>query len=324
MPPLTVNGQTANTFEEKIDVLKETFFPAPPNADLSDLEGYVYPSAQICPLKITKQEVLAAIRRPKADKAPDPDGIPNRILQACAEKLADILTPLFQACAEQSYHPQAFKMANTIVMKKPPGKADYTIPKGYRPIALLNTLGKALESIMAEKITYLADKFQLLPETQMGARRGKSTETALELLTEQVHSVWGQGRDKMATLLSMDVAGAFDTVSHQRLIHNLKKRKIPVWIINWVESFLTDRKTTLAIYSQITNMFAVRTGIPQGSPVSPILYLFYNADLLDLCERPGTRASGIGFVDDVNILAYSTSTEENCRTLERLHAGCER
>ena len=44
MPFLTVNGQTANTFEEKIDALKEIFFPAPPNADLSDLEEYVYPS----------------------------------------------------------------------------------------------------------------------------------------------------------------------------------------------------------------------------------------------------------------------------------------
>ena len=189
MPPLTVNGQTANTFEGNIDVLKEAFFPAPPNADLSDLEGYVYLSMQICPLKIIKQEVLAAIRRLKANKASDPVSIPNRILQTCIEKLADILTLLFQACAKQSYHPQAFKIANTIVLKKPSGKADYTIPKGYRPIALLNTLGKALESIMAKKITYLADKFHLLLKTQMGAYWRKSTETALELLTKQVHSV---------------------------------------------------------------------------------------------------------------------------------------
>ena len=189
MPPLTFNNRTANTFTEKAEVLKEAFFPAPPEADLSDLEGYYYPEAKACPIKITKQEVLAAIRRPNPDKAPGPDGIPNRILQACAEKLSDMLTPLFQACAEQGYHPKAFKVANTIVMKKPPDKADYTIPKGYRPIALLNTLGKAFESIMAEKITYLAETFSLLPDTQMGARRGKSTESALELLTEQVHAV---------------------------------------------------------------------------------------------------------------------------------------
>lgn len=71
----------------------------------------------------------------------------------------------------------------------------------------------------------------------MGARRGKSTETALELPTEQVYTAWRQGNDKVATLLSMDVAEAFDTVSHPRLIHNLRKRKNPEWITSWINSF---------------------------------------------------------------------------------------
>ena len=121
----------------------------------------------------------------------------------------------------------------------------------------------------------------------------------------------------------MDVSGAFDSVSHQRLIHNLWKRKIPEWIAKWVGSFLRDHKTTLAVYRQVTETLEVRTGIPQGSPVSSILYLFYNADLLDICEKPGIRASGLDFVDDVNILAYSTSTKENCKTLEQLHTECK-
>lgn len=224
-----------------------------------------------------------------------------------------MLTPLFQACVEQSYHPHAFKIANTIVMKKPPGKADYSILKGYRPIALLNTLGKALEFIMAEKLTYLADIFSLLPDTQMRACCGKFTESALKLLTEQVHVVWGQDRDKVAILLSIEVSGVFDSVSHQQLIHNLQKRKILIWITRWVESFLEDHKSILTIYRQTTEVFEVRTGIPQGSPVSPILYLFYNADLLDICKRLGTRTSGLSFVDDVNILAYSTSIKKTVK-----------
>ena len=191
MPPLTFNGHTANTFIEKADVLKKTFFPAPLEADLRDLENYIYPPAKNCLIRITKQEVLTAIHQSKADKAPGPDSIPNQLLQACADKLLDILVSLFQACIEQSYHPRAFKVANTIVMKKSLGRADYSIPKGYRPIALLNTLGKALESIMAEKLIYLADTFNLLSDTQMGARQNRSTESALKLLTEQVHTVWG-------------------------------------------------------------------------------------------------------------------------------------
>lgn len=71
-------------------------------------------------------------------------------------------------------------------MKEPGKKAsDYATPKDYRLIARLNTLGKVMESIMGEMISHLAKTYQLfLPETQMGARRGKSTETALDLLTE--------------------------------------------------------------------------------------------------------------------------------------------
>ena len=47
-------------------------------------------------------------------------------------------------------------------------------------------------------------------------------------------------------------------------------------------------------------------------------------DLLDICNRPGTKTSGLGFVDDINALAYGKSTQENCRTLERIHRECER
>lgn len=65
----------------------------------------------------------------------------------------------------------------------------YTTPKAWRPIALLNTTGKISESVMATKMSYPAEQHQLIPDTQMGGRRGKSTETALELLIEQVHTV---------------------------------------------------------------------------------------------------------------------------------------
>ena len=131
-----------------------------------------------------------------------------------------------------------------------------------------------LESIIARKISYLTEKHRLIPDTQMGARPGRATDTALELLTEQVHTVWNQGKDKVASLLSIDVSGAFDTVSHRRLIHNLRKRKIPEWITKWKESFLKERETTLTINQRKTNAFQLNIGIPQGSPLSPIQYIF--------------------------------------------------
>ena len=60
----------------------------------------------------------------------------------------------------------------------------------------------------------------------------------------------------------------------------------------------------------------VNAGVPQGSLLFSILFLFYNADLLDLCCNPAARTTAIGFIDDVNILVYGPSTESNCRKLE--------
>jgi hypothetical protein len=85
---------------------------------------------------------------------------------------------------------------------------------------------------------------------------------------------------------------------------------------------MTDRKTTLVIQGQETTAFSVPAGVPQGSPLSPILFLFYNSELLDLCQRPKEGLSAVGFADDVNILAYSRSTGSNCRMLEEEHSRC--
>ena len=86
-----------------------------------------------------------------------------------------------------------------------------------------------------------------------------------------------------------------------------------------MKSFLEDHSTTLAIYKNVIKKFVVRTGISQGSPLSSILYLFYNANFFDICNWPGTNASSLGFVDDVNILAYGKSTKENYTLLEIIY-----
>lgn len=89
-------------------------------------------------------------------------------------------------------------------------------------------MGKALESVIAKRIGYLAEALNLLPDVQMGARPGRLTETALELPTEQVDTIWGRGKDKVASILSLDVVNTFLTTSHKRLIHDLSMRKIPI------------------------------------------------------------------------------------------------
>ena len=228
---------------------------------------------------------------------------------------------MFQACIDQGYHPKEFKQARTIALQKI-GKDDYTLPGSYRPIALLECLGKVLERIIATKLAALAESYELLPQYQMGARRQRGTLTTLELLTEQIHTVWNSGNQHVASLLSLDIAGAFDNASHAWLLHILKRLRVPDWIVRWTRSFLQDRMTTIKIQTEETALFSVTNGIPQGSPISPILYLFYNEELVRACNSTGYRASATGFVDDINILTWGPTTEKNCQTLQQLHNKC--
>ena len=112
----------------------------------------------------------------------------NRFLRTVSQKLLSKFTHFFQGCVQLGYHPKEFKKANTIVLRKPK-KEDYSEPKSYRPIALLSTLGKALETVIAKKLNDCAEANNRLPLEQMGGRRDRSTETALETIVDSVHTV---------------------------------------------------------------------------------------------------------------------------------------
>jgi hypothetical protein len=202
---------------------------------------------------------------------------------------------------------------NTVPLRKL-GKGDYSVPEAWRPIALLNTLGKVLECVIAQQILSLSEEHSLLPAQHMWARPGRSIDTALDFLVQQIHATW-QNKDGVATLLLLNMTGAFDRVIPARLLHNMRDGKIPQWIVKWVGRFIINGTTTLCMPGYNTDAFPTNTGIPQGSPLSPILFLILNANFVEACNPLTLPASGTGFVDDVNALAFGKSTEEYSRTL---------
>ena len=84
---------------------------------------------------------------------------------------------------------------------------------------------------------------------------------------------------------------------------------------------MSDRTTTIVVAEAESEEFRV-TGVPQGSPLSPILYLFYTAELLEANNNLNDRLSTSAFVDDTTLLAYGRTTEGNCRTLSQAHERC--
>ena len=164
------DGELAHQAEEKAETLRQSFFPPPLRADLLDINGYEYPQTIECP-EITPSEIERAVRRAAPNKTPGADDITNGILHQTLDILLPSLYELFNACLQQGYCPAHFKETITVVLRKQ-GKDDYTQPKSYRPIALLNTLGKVLEAIVANRLTYLADTYRLLPSRHTGSEAG--------------------------------------------------------------------------------------------------------------------------------------------------------
>ena len=243
----------------------------------------------IVPL-ITIRQIRETINRLAPDKAPGPDEISNRVLKNTLPTIERHLQFLTQASLRLGYFPKSFKHTTTIVLRKP-RRPDYSKVKAYRPIALENTLGKVMESIITEILSYLTETHELLPPQHYGGRPGRSAEDALMILSENIHQAWRE--KKIYTAIFMEIAGAFNNVHHERLIHNLRKRRIPQKLTSWIASFLQDRSAQFQFNGAKSGRISTPAGVPQGSPLSSLLYMFYNADFLDIAQKH--QAMSLGF-----------------------------
>ena len=182
-------GQLKHEPSDKVKLLKQIFFLKPPEADLSDMEGYSYPDPLETPT-ITEPEVRRAVRNVNSNKASGPNETPSLTLHWVLENpgFLPIVTVLFNACLNNDYCYDRFKESITITLKKPV-KGDYSQLKVYRFITLLNTLGKALKSIIVKRISYLTEIFGLLLKTHIGGRRITFTEHAVHLILKKIYSV---------------------------------------------------------------------------------------------------------------------------------------
>src|SRR5579859_5163284 len=99
----------------------------------------------------------------------------------------------------------------------------------------------------------------------------------------------------------------------------MKKRRIPAAIINITRSFLTGRTMQMCFNGTMTATLSTPTGIPQGSPLSPILYMIYNADLLEKTATTTTQTPrlALGFINDIAYGVVGTTTEENVKVLKQ-------
>ena len=308
----TIQGN--NTFESKASCLKQGLFPSPPlNSPLvwdyynANSTTWDWPELQ------RKELALACSSTAVKGKTPGPDGITQEIIQHAYLAIPDVFFSLYAGLVNKGYHPEIWRRSTGAVLKKP-GKLPevYSTPKGYRVIALLSCLGKISERIFAKRLSALAESTKLLHPSQLGGRRQKSAVDAALLL---VSGIQANKKAKLKTsCVFLDVKGAFDHVSRNRLLQILINLQIPQSFIRWTESFLMLRSTKLTFDNQIESDFtSINTGIPQGSPISPILFLIYIRELF----TSSPSITQLSYIDDISLQVSSRSIKKNVAILER-------
>lgn len=328
LPPLERPGlPPATTHKDKAKVLAARFFPKP-WADNTDLPPLLPDSqraggvtAPVLP-QVSPDDIKDVLKKIQSWKAPGADGLPAGFLKACGDSFTQTLAIIAEASFALGHYPARFRTASVTVIPKP-GKtpAQQRTARGWRPISLLSVIGKIIESVLGNRIATAAEQAGLLPDGQMGNRAKRSTELALAVTVEATRAAWD--RRGITSLLQLDFTGAFDTVDHQRLVATLQEMGFPAWVAAWAKSFLTARTARLRFEDELSDPFDIQAGVPQGSPLSPILFILYITSLYtELRQAEGIIV--VGFADDTNLLAFGHNTDETRARLEAAWEICAR
>ena len=178
-----------------------------------------------------QREVRRELRNLNPSKATGPDGIPAIVLKECADDLARPLSMLFSLCFRNACQPASWKIANVVPIFK---KNSKSLPNNYRPVSLLPIISKIMERIINKVLTNFLEKHSVLSNRQFGFRSGLGTSDLLVSLHHQWSRTANQGG--LVRVLAVDIAGAFDKVSHRGVLHKASLYGVRGRIYSWLES----------------------------------------------------------------------------------------
>ena len=225
---------------------------------------------------VTVQEVKETLQICKSGSAQGPDQISYHVLKKLPDTFLLLIATLFSCCLHIGYFPDKWKCAKTILIPKP-GK-DPKQAKNHRPISLLSCLGKILERILAKRLSTHMEKNNLFAASQSGFRAGRMTSEHTLHMVENSFTAF-KNKETVASIF-LDAEMAFDKCWQNGIRYKLKKNlNLPNRYIRILSSFLSNRSLKVFQDGCWSAAVDIRAGTPQGSPLSPILYIIMVNDI---------------------------------------------
>ena len=218
--------------------------------------------------------------------------------------------------------PSAWRTATIVpILKRGKPAADI---KSNRPVSLLSTIGKTLEAMVQRRMQAWAERNHLIPDCQSGFRPDRSTSDALNQLLQRAFDRLQHKPMRRTVLVAVDFKGAFDTVWRRGLLRKLADFNIPPRWLQWLRSFLADRRACVRWNEDLSRTRVISQGVPQGSPLSPLLFLLFVSSIPAAIQDANPEILPVQYADDLTLEGANidphragASVQESLRGLER-------
>ena len=242
------------------------------NPDSSVNDSHSISSHPTLDQAISVEEVEAAARSLKNDKAAGPDRLIGEFFKFGINEIVPFLTKFFNTLFDYGLYPDSWTEAIIQPLHK---KGDTTNPNNYRGISLLNLCSKMYSFILNKRITKWVEENNVVGEEQAGFRKKHSTIDHIFTLTALVQKQLSRSRKLYCAFI--DFKKAFDSISRDKLWNILKSSGIDGKMLRALKSMYKVVKAKVRVGSEMTDSFSCPKGLKQGEISSPVLFsLFIN------------------------------------------------